>query len=116
MGLCIKNCYQGPYTSFNKWREKVSEFAGYGNLRLREGYAINGVPWPKNKDALIILLTHSDCEGHISWKQCKSISERLKQLIPAFTCLGDPYYFEITKLFILGLELAYKNKEDIKFN
>ncbi len=70
-------------------------------------------------DVLYKLLYHSDCDGKISWQIAGKLAKRLKELMPllpdedAGGHIGN--WREKTQTFIVGCELAYKNKEDLRF-
>jgi len=119
MGLDTSHdCWHGSYGSFNTWRTKVCEVAGYGNLRDRHGFG-GDLEWPE-EDALTILLYHSDCDGEIDWMDCKLIADRLESLLPAMSVAdsNNDYarYACRTRQFISGLKAAYKAKEDVEFH
>lgn len=112
MGLDTSHdCWHGPYSSFMRWREKVCECAGLGNIRDRIGF--NGiVPWPSN-DIIVTLLDHSDCEGEIEWQKCSELADRLDQLLPSLRNAG---FEQETKNFIDGLRLAANKKQNVDFH
>lgn len=68
---------------------------------------------------LIPLLTHSDCEGDISYGNCKRIADALEKLIPllpdedAGGHIGN--WRKKTETFIEGLRCAYEKKEKLIF-
>jgi len=133
MGLdTTHDCWHGPYSSFMKWREKICEIAGYGNINDREGFYTKfdwhrggtkkAVPWPSyESDALIILLHHSDCDDDISHTDCEAIADRLEECLPSVRRADHgniiyPNYFENkTKEFIKGLRNASAMKENVIF-
>lgn len=119
MGLNTSHgCFDGAYSSFMRWRTKICEVAGYGDIREREGFG--GIKeWPEN-DILTILLYHSDCDGDIEWEACSVLARRLKELLPALKNSGDGgghvgMYEEKTQTFIDGLLIAHKEKENVEF-
>lgn len=114
MGLDTShNCWHGAYSSFNRWRTKLCEVAGYGRLDDREGFG-GKVQWPDD-DALVILLAHSDCDGEIEWKDCEAIAVRLEQLMPALKVAGYDHA-ERAQQFIHGLRDAAIDKENVDFH
>jgi len=129
MGLDTSHgCWHGAYSGFHRWRMKLCEVAGYGNLEEYEGFGgIGSTPpgdkeWPNlDSDPLLILLVHSDCDGEILWEECKPIADRLTELLPALTRAGDGkghigLYVEKTQTFIDGLMRAHKAKENVDFH
>ncbi len=119
MGLDISHdCWHGAYSAFMRWRAKLAEVSGYGDILKRVGFGGN-IEWPKN-DPLVILLHHSDYDGEIKLEDCLPLAERLEELLPALKIAGDGNfhigsYFDKTQIFIDGLRKAAKLKEDVKF-
>lgn len=102
-----------------RWREKLSEVAGYGDLRQREGFGGN-VAWP-NGDPLVVLLSHSDCDGEIAAADCGPIADRLEQLMPALRVAGEAgghigNFADKTQQFIKGLRAAAAANEPVDFH
>lgn len=120
MGLdTTHECWHGAYSAFNRWRNKISEVAGYGPLDDREGFG-GDKPWPDG-DALVLLLNHSDCDGELPWERCGEIADRLESLLPALTIAGEGgghigYYADKTRVFIAGLRAAHSAKENVEFH
>ncbi len=119
MGLDVTHdCWHGAYSGFMRWRIKICEVAGYGDLMQRQGFG-GDIPFPQD-DPLTILLDHSDNDGEIEFKYCKPIADRLLELIPALKKAGDGgghigSYADKTQAFIDGLLLANRKKENIEF-
>lgn len=120
MGLdTTHDCWHGAYSAFMRWREKLAEVAGYGNLQEYEGFG-GQKRWPK-KSILEELLHHSDCEGEIKWSKCNGIADKLESLLPALEIAGDGGghiggYVDKTKQFIDGLREAFKAQENVEFH
>ncbi len=142
MGLdTTHDCWHGSYSAFLRWRDKLAEVAGYtfhkdelgrfvpdidwGNIQNIIGYDLNG-KWSTipvrpdgTPDPLIILLAHSDCEGELQNEYLGAIANRLKELLPKLEGLEDGghigNYVDKTQKFIDGLQLAYKNNENVEF-
>ena len=119
MGLDTSHdCWHGTYSAFGRWRRKVCEVAGYGNIDDRVGF--NGtVPWPEG-DPLVKLLDHSDCDGEIAADDCLGIADRLTELLPALRRAGDGgghigSYEEAAIQFIKGLQEAAWKHEPVEF-
>ncbi len=120
MGLDVSHdCWHGAYSAFMRWRRKLAEVAGYGDIYSY--YEFGGEkPWPDN-DPLITLLKHSDCDGTINWQDCMSIAKRLEDLLPALKTAGDGgghigMYADKTQQFINGLIEAGEAQEDVEFH
>ena len=119
MGLKVTHeCWNGSCSSFNRWRAKVCEVAGYGNLNERHGFGTldkkGEIPW-SDDDPLVLLLYHSDCDGDIKYKDCDSIAERLLTLLPSMRIAGT-WYYEATDRWIDGLRMAAILKENVEFS
>lgn len=122
MGLDTSHdCWHGAYSSFMRWRKKLSEVAGYGDLDKRAGFG-GDLPWPSvEADVLVELLHHSDCDGEIHADLCGPLADRLETLLPALKIAGDGQghigtYEDKTKQFIVGLRLAASLKEPVNFH
>ena len=90
MGLDIRVAVvdrTGPHASwsyhgFNHFRSRLAAAA---NIDLREmnGYIPNGQPWPStDKEPLVHLLDHSDCDGTLGYTECAALLPRLRELLP----------------------------------
>ena len=114
MGLdTTHECWHGSYSSFGRWRAKVCEVAGYGEIRARVGFG-GGIEWPAN-DPLVVLLSHSDCDGEISTEDCLGIADRLEELMPALRDAGGDYA-EDAQQWINGLRDAVAGGESVEFH
>lgn len=87
---------------------------------LRRIFKQMPIKWDNFKnDPLIHLLTHSDCDGYISYGIAEKIANRLEELLPLCEGLdlgghiGD--LKEKTKTFINGLRDAHSKKERVQF-
>lgn len=124
MGLdTTHGAWHGAYSAFMTWRRKIAELAELPPLDQMEGYtdSANAIKWDNlTYSPLFILLTHSDCEGKIKWKDCKLIADELTKLLPKFPNedagghIG--YWKEKTQTFINGLLEAYNKKEHLEFH
>lgn len=82
MGLdTTHNCWHGAYSSFNKFRYSLghqigidlNDYAGYSGAGKKDLASI--------KHGLMPLFNHSDCEGRLTVKECKSIVEGLNNVL-----------------------------------
>lgn len=128
MGLDTSHdCWSGPYSAFQRWRNTLAVAAGY---KLAEGeYGVKTVDllwdmiedknyqgeWdsPPGDDPLLYLLVHSDCDGVIHPEHGVHIAARLEQLLPKLD--GDEWATGRTRQFIDGLKAAAKAGEDVGF-
>ena len=88
MGLdTTHNCWHGPYSAFNWWRDEVARIA---DVQFTDE-VFDAMPdgalygrWPETPDEpLWVLLAHSDCEGAIYPAQALPLAARLQELVPA---------------------------------
>lgn len=137
MGLdTTHDCWHGPYSSFGAWRLKLSQLAGH--KKRVDVVDILGKPHeipttdldydrfdPKNfdgdwdkipADPLLILIVHSDCEGHINPEHALPLAERLEELLPMLDPVEDVYYIAKTEQFIDGLRDAAAKNEVVGFH
>lgn len=85
MGLSISHdCWQGTCSSFNRFRYSLGYQIGI-NLDDYNGYGNNGF-----KDLNIIeselipLFDHSDCDGRLTIRECRSIVKGLNKVLKNF--------------------------------
>ena len=107
---------------------------GYGDPLSLVKYQINGqaldqferhgknfpLKWNAFKpNPLHELLYHSDCDGNIKWKKCKPIANELTKILSKLPDENFGGHIQDiknkTKIFIKGLLLAYKSKENLYF-
>jgi hypothetical protein len=142
MGLDTSHdCWHGPYSAFNRWRDKLAEAAGYtfhasdsgggilvdidwGNIEATIGHDLNG-EWQAipvrpdgTSDPLMILLAHSDCDGGLQVRFLAATADRLEDLLPAIDGIDERegYYREKTERFIAGLRKAAAAGEPVIFS
>lgn len=119
MGLdTTYNCWSGAYSAFHRWRKKLAEVAGYGDLDHYYGFDGNK-EWP-GKGVIEKLLHHSDCDGSIGASDCTELADALERLLPALEVAGDGGghvggYAQKTRQFIDGLRAAAAAGEDVEF-
>lgn len=123
MGLSVSHgCFRAPYSTFGEWRNHLAVLGGY-RLALsdfgfyypevgatQDSYAGEWEVTPK--DALLILLAHSDCEGVIHHEHIPYLVARLEELYP----MTQGYFRGITDQFIVGLRMAHDLAEDVQFS
>lgn len=117
MGLDITHdAWHGPYSAFNKWRAAIADVAGMPPLYDMIGFGGN-IKWDTLEyNDIHILLNHSDCDGEISWQDCKLVADALSKLVDKLSDGG--YYIsdkELAVQFINGCMLAYNSKENLIF-
>jgi hypothetical protein len=95
------------YSGFNRFRRKLAQMINM-NLDAMEGYGGN-TSWDTITDDIKDFLNHSDCEGHLTPKQCRVIAPRLKELVKDWP---DEDYDKITALILANdmLELVKKKR------
>lgn len=119
MGLdTTHGCWSGPYSAFNRFRYSLAyqiginldEYAGYNDLGVKNLSDI--------KHPLMPLFNHSDCDGRLTVKECKSIVKGLNNVLENFT-ENEKYDFDFKekiKQFRDGCEHAISLKQMVKFH
>ena len=146
MGLdTTHGAWHGAYSAFMRWRQEIAKAAGIPNLELMEGYfrpehwLLDVVSWhPAHRatdegwlplrweqvhvtPGLLILLSHSDCEGELTPDECTSVADELERLMPELAKAGDAGghvgdVAQKTQTFIDGCRLAAANGETLEFH
>lgn len=137
MGLDVShNAFSGGYIRFNQFRQtlawcnggsfsphwkrnfdgSITRYHDNSPVELndceRDKFYYNSTP----KGGLFCLLSHSDCDGEITWKMCRNVADDLKDLIPKMNLFYRKDIEMPTLLkFIAGCEKAYELKEDLLF-
>jgi hypothetical protein len=107
------------YSGFHNFRTKLAraisinldEMQGFEKLHLYSSTG-TGKPWDEVHDDLKILLSHSDCDGFLTAKDCRKIIPRLKDII--FT-LDDDYDKKMCLELIGGMDQAVRKNENFEF-
>lgn len=139
MGLdTTYEAWHGAYSAFFRWRRKLAFVAGYSYFHPvhsgLDGECRNGrfVDWDllntpliaqgnwltKPDDPLLILLAHSDCDGHIRYEDCIPLADRLEELMPYLHGSGGEHignYRAKTQQFIDGLRAAADDGQGVLF-
>jgi hypothetical protein len=139
MGLDTSHdCWHGAYSAFTRWRNKLAEVAGYqvADVRYDSGHFPTVLidwghiaaenpgylagDWEKAPtDPLIVLIAHSDCDGHIHPEHAAPLADRLEGLLPLLPDgeggghIGD--WRAKTQAFIDGLRRAAAANEPVVF-
>lgn len=116
MGLdTTHNCWHGPYSAFGHWRAAVAKAAGIDDWVKMNPDPTNAElfgRWKKTPDdPLMVLWSHSDCDGVIQEAQCVPLAEALLRLAPEL----DGEHYADTLRFAAGLLVAAARKEDVEF-
>ena len=131
MGLDTSHdCFNGPYPQFHRWRTRIAEVSGYGELWpdhimdmidvAEDGDVVDGT-WNKPpKDPILILLCHSDCSGSIAPDDAALLADRLEGLLPnlhgGYEGDYDDDFKALTETFIAGLRAAAAENESVDFH
>lgn len=126
--------WRGAYSAFTRWRNQLAEAAGYTVAPGPGPYRIPGpaLDWDNLTEAngagdwettpadpLLVLLAHSDCDGHILPAQAGPLADRLTELLPLLPAgtggghIGD--WRVTTQTFIDGLRAAAEAGERVEF-
>lgn len=68
----------GSYSGFNTWREELAELA-VGDSNLYNIWAHAGTR--KKRIPFQEILCHSDCDGHITYRECKKLLDDFNRYI-----------------------------------
>lgn len=119
MGLDTShNCWHGPYSSFNRFRYSLGYQIGI-DLDDYIGYNENGTKdLSKIEHELMPLFNHSDCDGRLTIKECKSIAKGLNKVLENFVENGKNDYFFKEKItdFRDGCLDAVSKRQMVKFH
>lgn len=147
MGLrTTHDAWLGSYTSFAGWRMGLAGAAGYevdaqpdpetGRISFTDlcesPYPI--ADWqmtpqriigdwsaePPPADPLLVLLIHSDCDGHIAPEQAAPLADRLEHLIPKIPEYTNDNEDQmqlqyLTRKFVAGLRQAVRRNQHVIF-
>lgn len=133
MGLDTSyDCWNGPYSSFTRWRNALSELGGYpliddvtshGTYKVPSGIDWDSITkenlngdWEKTpEDPLLILICHYDCEGHICKEHTLLLADRLVELL-CFIKEDNEWLMKKTITFIEGLKEAHLAGDKVGFH
>lgn len=115
MGLDFSHCdARWGYIGFNRFRHKLAKEMGIENLEEMDGYTPNGKSWDNfKKHPLYKLMIHSDCEGHLTPKQCEVIYPELNKVVSKWP--DDDRDKSIALELCKGMRSASKAKENLEF-
>lgn len=137
MGLdCSHDAWHGAYSAFSRWRNEIANAAGYAvwpvkypdgvtwdRIMLDWGHVPEGAlfgEWDETpSDPLIVLFTHSDCEGVIHPDQAGPLADALEALLSELDEDLGGHIGNIrtkTETFIRGLRKAVEQGEDLDFH
>lgn len=136
MGLdTTHDCWHGSYSAFGRWRDRISTLGGY-TLRARTDGGSFGPPmevaidWDRFErknydgewdtapdDPLLVLIVHSDCDGHIKPEHAGPLADRLQAIMDAMPPRGlHDDCKPATERFIAGLRRAAAANERVEFH
>lgn len=141
MGLDVSHdCWHGAYSAFARWRNELARVAGYemGEIEYDGGFKAEGPlvvlherwtaenfqgDWPDGppEDPLLLLIVHSDCDGHLAPEHAEFLAMRLEQLMeqpnfPQGDVLGHiENWQKRTQQFVHGLRRASDAGETVEF-
>lgn len=112
MGLDFSHCdARWGYVGFNLFRSKLAREVGI-DLKAMVGFG-GDTEWKTVKDDIKIFLNHSDCDGHLTPKQCFRVASRMEELIKDWPDLD--YDKGKAVELIEGMMLAYNRNEKLLF-
>jgi xanthine dehydrogenase molybdopterin-binding subunit B len=98
------------YGGFYRFRQCVADEIGI-NLDEMEGFG-GTTPWKGIRDPICFLLNHSDCDGHLTVKQCQVVSPRLRELVAKWP---DDYDRQNALRLADGMDEAAKKGRPLEF-
>lgn len=113
MGLDFSHCdAHWAYSGFARFRDKLAKQVGI--LDYDQISSTNDPRFDKiKKDPIRYLLAHSDCDGHLTAKQCEKVAPRLKELVSTWP---NDDYDKIKALDLAeGMEFAASKKQKLLF-
>lgn len=126
MGLTIYNAFSGSYGTFGMMLRYLANLSGYANDVYSDQRVMpylgdhekligkwDHIPF----DPLLILFTHSDCDGYLHWSYCKDLGNRILQVIEKDPSKYDAenFIYKKAKLFADGLISAHEEKLTLHF-
>lgn len=135
MGLdTTHGAWNGAYSAFNRWRDKLAETAGYEMGLDDRGRPCPAIDWQDitgdnlagdwdavPADPLVILIAHYDSGGVIRHQHCGPLADRLEELLPLLLPDDDggghiERWHTKTRTFIGGLRAAHQAGDDLEFH
>jgi hypothetical protein len=117
-GFYSPNNHSDPFVLLEYKFPKGDELEMSALRRFKKQLPIKWQNFEENP--LIYLLTHSDCDGDLSYGKCKGIADELEKLLPLLPdedAGGHIGNWRLkTQTFIDGLRLAHSKKEKLKFH
>lgn len=112
MGLEFSHCSASwTYSSFNDFRRRLAAAARLRWPSTRRGFG--ATPWTESFDPIVILLNHSDCEGHIPHNSCLALAYRLEELMSSWP--GDDFDRMNGMELVIGLRRAARVRQPFSF-
>lgn len=79
-----EHCADWSYSGFNRFRTRLAEVAGLGELAQYQGFGGNR-EWPARAlHPLVPLLSHSDCDGELDSEDCSIVGPALRAAVQAW--------------------------------
>lgn len=129
MGLdCSHGAFSGAYGSFNRLRQEVCRAMG-GSYPPHKNTDLDFLSWywgdgyrEDTHPGLGIFLSHSDCDGEISAKDCLLVARDLEVIAEKMPDYGggghlerDGGYRAVARKFAEGCRLAHGANESLEF-
>ena len=94
MGLdCSHDAFSGAYSAFNRFRQAISKVTG-GSFPPHKDESLDDtqIYWdedfPKTNPGLKVFLMHSDCDGSLTYKECRLIANEMEAILDKLEPLG----------------------------
>ncbi len=99
------------YSGFNDFRERLAKHVNF-NLNDMDGFG-GTRDWSGIDDALVPLLNHSDCDGHLTPRQCRKVFPRVLEIVMDWDLDDDDRADAIE--MAAGMALAYAQGQNFEF-
>lgn len=100
----------GAYSSYNHWREKLAEIAGYPKTTIeiygREELRHDAGAWATTEGPFWELILFSDCEGVIGTAVSKKLAADFAAFDATAEAAGDPHFYSRFQEFRKAFEMA----------
>lgn len=114
MGLdTTHDAFHGAYSSFMRFRSELLTLTNKKNIRGMYGFGGDDDLSEISDIGIKRLINQSDCDGKISPKDCKLISDSLDKYIPMMELDSELYRRSVQ--FRNGCLMAYINNETLDF-
>lgn len=104
-GGCVLTFSAGPYSTYNRWREKLAEIVGYQPVMYDDGRGSKRMrcdagAWAATKGPFWEVINFSDCEGVLGPEACRKLAKDFAD----YSKIAELESREFTDLYVLFAE------------